>query len=326
MSHTRKSAPKLPAKWRIIRNGLLLLAVLVAAYGVLPQIGSFKASFMTLRTVSVTLAVLALVLNCGAYLMAAASYCLLALKPIAYGSTLVVQLANLLVNRIVPGGIGGLGLNYKYLRTKRHTADQALVVVTFNTVVGFGGNILGLLVIVLWAPSAFSRQFRLPAWQSWWLIVLIGLVVAAALGSRIPWLRTRITAFRASLRGSFRAYRRRPWRIVLALISSLILALCNAASFWLCCRATGLAIAFATAFIVFSLSVVIGTLTPTPGGLGGVEAGLVAGLVAARVPAEVALATALLYRLLSYWLPLLFGAGAFLILQRRHYVRWSSES
>lgn len=49
----------------------------------------------------------------------------------------------------------------------------------------------------------------------------------------------------------------------------------------------------------------------------GAEAGLVAGFVAYGIPADRALAIALLYRFLTYWLPLLPGFVAFVIVQRR---------
>ena len=55
----------------------------------------------------------------------------------------------------------------------------------------------------------------------------------------------------------------------------------------------------------------------TPGGLGFVEAGLTGTLALAGVPAAEALVAALAYRLASYWLPIPFGLGAYLV--HRHY-------
>ena len=56
----------------------------------------------------------------------------------------------------------------------------------------------------------------------------------------------------------------------------------------------------------------------TPGGLGFVEAGLVGTLTLAGVPAHAALAATLLYRLVSYWLPIPVGAVAYLLFRRRY--------
>jgi uncharacterized protein (TIRG00374 family) len=73
-------------------------------------------------------------------------------------------------------------------------------------------------------------------------------------------------------------------------------------------------------FLVFTFGIALGTATPTPGGLGGIEAGLVAGLIIYHVDSATALATVLLYRLLSYWLPLLVGAAALVYSQRQRYI------
>jgi len=56
----------------------------------------------------------------------------------------------------------------------------------------------------------------------------------------------------------------------------------------------------------------------TPGGLGFVEAGLVGTLTLAGVDGPRALAATLLYRLVSYWLPIPSGGVAYLLFRRRY--------
>jgi uncharacterized membrane protein YbhN (UPF0104 family) len=51
--------------------------------------------------------------------------------------------------------------------------------------------------------------------------------------------------------------------------------------------------------------------TPTPGGIGGAEAALTAGLVASGQSAADSLAAALLFRAVTYWLPMVLGYAAF---------------
>lgn len=61
----------------------------------------------------------------------------------------------------------------------------------------------------------------------------------------------------------------------------------------------------------------IGSVVPTPGGLGAVEAALTAGLTAvAHVATPNALSAVLLFRLLSFWLPIPVGWVALNYLQR----------
>ena len=56
---------------------------------------------------------------------------------------------------------------------------------------------------------------------------------------------------------------------------------------------------------------------PTPGGLGAVEAALAAGLTATGMAAATAVSAVLLFRLLTFWLPVPVGWAAFNFLERR---------
>jgi uncharacterized membrane protein YbhN (UPF0104 family) len=64
----------------------------------------------------------------------------------------------------------------------------------------------------------------------------------------------------------------------------------------------------------------IASASPTPGGLGAVEAALVAGLTAVGVQTGPAVAGVLTYRLLTFWLPIIPGFLALRFLQHRQIV------
>jgi uncharacterized protein (TIRG00374 family) len=57
-------------------------------------------------------------------------------------------------------------------------------------------------------------------------------------------------------------------------------------------------------------------LLPLPGGLGGIDGGLIGTLIVYGTPAAVTAAAVLLYRVILFWLPLLAGAAAFMLLRR----------
>ena len=63
--------------------------------------------------------------------------------------------------------------------------------------------------------------------------------------------------------------------------------------------------------VIFSAGEAFGTATPTPGGLGGVDAALVVGMTAFGVPLASSLAVTLLFRLVSCWIPVIAGIGFF---------------
>jgi undecaprenyl-diphosphatase len=71
---------------------------------------------------------------------------------------------------------------------------------------------------------------------------------------------------------------------------------------------------------VYMASSLVAAASPTPGGLGAIEALLVAGLTGIGIPAGPAWSAVLTYRLATYWLPVLPGWLSWRLLQRRDYV------
>jgi uncharacterized membrane protein YbhN (UPF0104 family) len=69
--------------------------------------------------------------------------------------------------------------------------------------------------------------------------------------------------------------------------------------------------------LAYAAAEVLALIPLTPGGLGFVEAGLVGMLTLAGIPGADALTATLLYRLVSYWLPLPVGGVAYLLFRRR---------
>ena len=61
----------------------------------------------------------------------------------------------------------------------------------------------------------------------------------------------------------------------------------------------------------------LGSLSPTPGGLGAIEAALVAGITALGVATASAVAGVLAFRLLTFWIPIVPGMFTFRHLRRR---------
>ena len=64
----------------------------------------------------------------------------------------------------------------------------------------------------------------------------------------------------------------------------------------------------------------LAAIAPTPGGLGAIEAALVAGLTGVGMSSGLAVSAVLLYRLATYWLPVVPGWLSWRLLQRGEYV------
>jgi undecaprenyl-diphosphatase len=85
-------------------------------------------------------------------------------------------------------------------------------------------------------------------------------------------------------------------------------------------EAFGGGLPFATVGAVFLVGSAVAQAAPTPGGLGAMEAALIGGLVAAGLDNTVAVPAVFLYRLFTFWVPILPGWLSFQWLQRREYL------
>lgn len=295
------------------------LAVVLVILVLLPQLDGFGESVNLLGTLNWSYALLATLLVTLTYLSAAATYYFLAFKTLSYYKTAVTQFAAMFVNRLLPGGVGALGVNYAYLRKNRHTSAQAAAVVGVNNLFGFIGHgiVFGIAMAFF---HASAPPFRLPGITgvNIWLGFILILACCAFL-LIFPKSRHKLSGALGDIVKQFGQYSQRPLRLAAALTSSISLTLFNMLSLYICLLALGGHLSFVAIVVVFTIGIGVGTATPTPGGLGGLEAGMAAGLIAYGVPGTTALAAVILYRLISYWLTLLIGAVAFIYCQRHNY-------
>jgi len=70
--------------------------------------------------------------------------------------------------------------------------------------------------------------------------------------------------------------------------------------------------------LAYTAAALLALIPLTPGGLGFVEAGLVGTLTLAGVNPSDALVATLVYRLVSFWLPIPVGGGAYALFRRRY--------
>lgn len=312
---------KIAKNFRLQRRQLLLVAICaIAVYVIVPQIGDFNASWHIIRHPDGRWVLAALGFTMLTFSTAAGTYCFLATKRLLFGRTLVVQLAAMLINRLLPAGVGALGINYAYLRHEGHSSVSAASVVTLNNALGFVGHMVLLVVVVLFSSTQAVATVTRPTSASL-EVVKIGIVILLlGLVAGLYWGWSRLWRFMARLIAQLILYRHRPKAVLGALTTSVLLTLCNVLCLACCLTALHIQLPFVAMVLIFSFGVGVGVVTPTPGGLGGFEAGLAAGLVLYRVDSSLALAAALLYRFISYWFPLVLGSIALAVSQRHNWL------
>jgi putative heme transporter len=131
-------------------------------------------------------------------------------------------------------------------------------------------------------------------------------------GKRIPAARNvDTTASVDEIRDGLLAVASRPW----GLLARMTLAqLCGALVLLVALRGVGVGgeldtVEFLRVFFIVTL---LGSFIPTPGGVGVIEAGLSGALVASGVAPASALAAVLVYRLITYVMPILIGGVLYL--------------
>jgi uncharacterized membrane protein YbhN (UPF0104 family) len=298
---------------------IALLLILVFLYVALPQIGSFRSSLHLIRNLNAGYLLTALGFSVGTYFAAAAVYVSLAKKPIKYLRTVLVEIAGMFVNRILPSGIGAISVNYEYLRKNHHSATESGAVIAVNNTSGIIGHITLLIGVLIFSRHSFT-SLSAPRLRTsmYWVIIAAAVIVVIS----VLWWKYH-EKIKGYLLGTLRkivAYGKHPTRLITAWLFSMVLTSLYSLCLWACIAALGVHITLLRCLIVLTLGVAGGTITPTPGGLVGAEAGLVGGLMLFGLQSSDALAIALTYRLLTYWLPLLVGPIAFLRVEKAGYI------
>lgn len=241
---------------------------------------------------------------------ASMAYRNLALRKLPFVELFIVENSAVLMSRALPAGVGGMGVHGVYLHKRGHSIPKATAVVATNNMLGFLVHIALLVICLLAVPSAF-RSFRLGSVfsQGW---IYLGLLGALAILALTPAVRKRLANVLGDVRTVLASYRSQPQKLFWACLFLAGVTLSNVLVLWLAGREVAPSafahISLVTVFIIFSMGVLVGASVPTPGGLAGVEAGLVAGLTSYGLEFSTALAIALLFRLATYWLPMVPGA------------------
>ncbi len=300
------------AKKSIKLSQVIWLAILVVGlYVIVPQFKAFHSSLKLLTHPSLGWTIAAFILSLLTYFEAASTYLFLAFKRLSYIEEVVVQFAAMFVNRLLPAGIGGISANYEYLRHKGLKRATSASIVATNNLLGLSGHLLILLGALLLTPSgsALPRHLNIKLTLTTKLIGL-GLIIILLLGA--VFYRRQLVKLKVNLTKQLVEYKHHPAKLLLAQLSQMLLTLTNIVCLSYSAKAIGVHLSFTAILIIFSFASGVRNFTPTPGGLGGIEAGLVAGFVAYKVNSSGALAAVLLYRLVNYWVPLALGAMTFI--------------
>lgn len=294
-------------RWVVV---VLLLGLSI--YYLLPQAGQLQSAILVLRSANPAWIFMALGATLGTYLAAAFVVVGSTSIRLKYSSVFTLQIATTAINRITPKGIGGLVLTEQYLCKNGSNRSQAASSITFIIASGIAAHI-ALMVLAF----AFVDYQNIDFWNltTAQLQLVAALAVFIILGAfLIPKVQSQLHKWYRELLVGLIDKVKNPKKLLQLIGGSTFITLFYALALFCSLKAFGSAVPFGVALLVYLVGNTLAAPAPTPGGLGAIEAALVVGLSAAQVEIDQAVAGVLIFRLLTFWLPILPGALALKIL------------
>lgn len=315
-------APAEPARLERMRPRTIVSVVVATAVGLVLVYQLAGVDLATIGDADPGWALLAFAMATLCMLAAAMVLVGFVPSPLPWWRTVMVQYAASFVRIAAPAGLGSIAINSRFVIKTGVPTSLALSAVGLTQLVGFLIHVPLLLVCAYLTGTSYWTGFT-PS-PTVVVIILVSTAIVAAVLLHPRMRRAVGGRLRPYLRGTLPQLLdlfQRPVSLLLGVGGTLLLTV----GFILCLHFSVLAfagpehqVALIAVAVVFLAGNAIGSTAPTPGGLGAVEAALIGGLAAvAGVPAAVALPAVLLFRALTFWLPVLPGWAAFGYLQRR---------
>jgi glycosyltransferase 2 family protein len=297
------------------RTLVTLIAGLVVAYVLVGQLA--KVDLATLiRHSQWQWTAVALLLSALTYVAAALSLSGFVPERLRFWRTVLAQLAASFVTLVTPAAVGGATLNIRYLQRSGIPPAKATASVGAAQVIAF---VLHILLLVIFAAITGASTIHTLKPPDWVYYVLAGLVVLVLAAMAVPrgrrLLRARLAPTLGQVLPRLLDVAHSPRKLAEGLGGALGLTLLYILCLAACVHALGASVSLTSVAVVYLTGSAIGSAAPTPGGLGAVEVALSAGLTAAGVVGATALSAVLLFRLLTFWLPVPVGWVAFNRLQ-----------
>ncbi|MBV9593103.1 MAG: flippase-like domain-containing protein [Actinobacteria bacterium] len=221
--------------------------------------------------------------------------------------TTMAQLASSFAGFVLPPALGPVAINLRYLqRCGLSVAAAAASVGTSQVVNGISH---ALLLAAL--AAATGRDQGGPTVPGWAYYALGGLAAIALIAVSIPrwrrWLIARIQPMLHDLGPRLVDLIGRPRKLVQAVGGAMLLNAAYILALWCAVRAFNGSPAVLTVAVVYLAGAAIGSVAPTPGGIGAIEVALSTGLATAGMPSTAAVSAVLLYRIATFWLPVPVG-------------------
>lgn len=231
----------------------------------------------------------------------------------------LTQLAGSFVNRISPVKVGGMATNVRFLQKNGVELPSAVAGIGVASVATMITHMSLLLITVLMLGKNAGDFIKLPSGQT----VLIGMVVVFTLSGLLFFLPYSRKIFKAKVWPSIKASGQglvavasTPSKAMMLFGGALLLIVSYITALYFSLEAFGGGLSVPAVALVFLGGQALGNLAPTPGGIGATEAAIIAAMTALGLDATTAVSATFLYRIATFWLPIVPGVFSFRKLER----------
>lgn len=301
------------------RSVVMMVMLVVGINAVAPQIAGFNNVWNELRDVSAAPVFVVFLMSALSYVGAATGLAGSVAEPLPFGPNLAAQVASSFATVITPAQVGGYALKGRFLQRRGIDPAIAVAAIGINTIGAFLVHLTFMAAFAFWAGGTDLNGVSLPSGATIGLVLgllalVIGVVAALPIGRRFA-TTTLLPAVKRSGQG-IADVARRPIRLAQLLGGSAILTLSNITALAASVVAFNGHLPISAVALVYLVGAIVQSVAPTPGGLGAAEAAYIGGLTAIGLSSERAVAAVLLFRLATFWLPVLPGWLAMTWLQR----------
>ena len=231
---------------------------------------------------------------------------------------ILAQVAASFVGVAAPAGIGPAGVNLRLLTKHGMTMPMAIATVTLLQVYHFLTTILLLLLVVVISGASLTALSFNPMTVVWIVAGVIALVAALIAVPQVrKWLWKMIQPVWVQVAPELARVLARPKEMIYAFVGILIVNVGYIGAFGFSLAAFGQKLNVGSLSVTYLLSNTAGSVVPTPGGIGPVEAALTAGLTVVGISAAIALSASVVFRLMTFYLQMPIGWAALKWMQRK---------
>ena len=298
-------------------SAVIVVASLIAIYGLIPRLKQLNGTAAALQAASpiwviAALAMTVLLFLASGYAQYAASQGAGSLKKLT-----TLELTGAFIDHFMPFNAGSVSMIARYYRRLGMTWTHALTISLYPTIFGMATT-LALVAIV--SPVTLSHLFR-HTFDGKLIVWGFAIILAAAAGTLIvvaP-LRKRVHAVAANVLKGITEIPFWP-EFVQLVVACMLLRIAGGLALAFSVYAVHASITVIDAFTVFVTAQIVSSFSPTPGGIGTTDAFLVVGLSSVGIDLPYAVAASLVFRLVTFWLPIIPGMIAV------HFAyRWQAE-